>query len=190
MKNLARKQRFAAFEEAIKRGPYDEYPMLPSGVDPQVCLSRNNRIQPFYLICEHDTVLVNMSGEGRVEFIVGPVRYHELVPGDFVYVPAGTAHRIFPEGECVHLRYKPEHPGFEAVAWYCEECGQELTRSTWDTAVELPQEGYLRACQEYNASADIRMCSFCQHSHAPIDLSPFNWGPVAQEIREDLESTQ
>ena len=78
---MARKPRFAAFDEAARRGPYDEYPMLPAGVDPQICLSRNDRPQPFFLICEHDTVLVNMSGVGRVEFPEGPVRYPPRPPG-------------------------------------------------------------------------------------------------------------
>ena len=84
---MARKQRFAAFDEAKNRGPYDEYPMLPAGIDPQICLSRNDRPQPFFLICEHDTVLVNMSGTGKGEFPDGPGRYHPGEPGDFVYVP-------------------------------------------------------------------------------------------------------
>ena len=44
------------FDEAAKRGPYDEFPMFPPGIDPQIHVSRNNRPQPFHLICEHDTV--------------------------------------------------------------------------------------------------------------------------------------
>ena len=183
---MARKPRFAAFDEAARRGPYDEYPMLPAGVDPQICLSRNDRPQPFFLICEHDTVLVNMSGEGRVEFPEGPVRYHPVVPGDFVYVPSGTPHRIVPEGECVQLRYKAEHPGLEAVAWYCESCGAELAREVWDTAAEIPQEGYLRACREFNADAARRTCASCGRIHEEVDLSPYGWEAVAAEIREDM----
>ena len=187
---MPRKSRFAAFDEAAKRGPYDEYPMLPPGIDPQICLSRNNRPQPFHLICEHDTVLVNMSGTARVEFAGGPVRYQDMVPGDFVYVPSGTAHRILPDGECVHLRYKPEHPGLEAVAWYCEGCGVEFTRTVWDTGAELPQEGYLRACREFNDKKDRRTCIACGHEHDEIDLSPYHWETVADEIRNDMVETQ
>ena len=183
---MARKQRFAAFDEAQKRGPYDEYPMLPAGIDPQICLSRNDRQQPFYLICEHDTVLVNMSGEGRVEFPDGPVRYHPVVPGDFVYVPSGTPHRFAPDGECVQLRYKAEHPGLEAVAWYCEGCGAEVTREVWDTEEELPQAGYLRACLEFNAGTDRRTCSSCGQVHDKIDLTPYGWEAVAAEVSEDM----
>ena len=183
---MARKPRFAAFDEAAKRGPYDEYPMLPAGVDPQICLSRNDRPQPFFLICEHDTVLVNMSGEGRVEFPDGPVRFHPVVPGDFVYVPSGTPHRMVPEGECVQLRYKAEHPGLEAVTWYCDSCGAELARDIWDTEVEIPQEGYLRACREFNADGERRTCSSCGRTHEAIDLSPYGWEEVGAEVREDM----
>lgn len=184
---MARKQRFAAFDEAKKRGPYDEYPMLPAGIDPQICLSRNDRPQPFYLICEHDTVLVNMSGEGRVEFPDGPVRYQTVEPGDFVYVPSGTPHRIVPDGECVQMRYKAEVPGLEAVAWYCEGCGSEISRDVWDTSVEIPQEGYLRACREFNEDAARRTCPSCNREHPTVDLAPYGWEAVAVEVREDMK---
>ena len=80
---MARKERFAAFDEGAKRGPYDEYPMFPAGVDPQIHVSRNDRPQPFHLVCEHDTLLVTMSGEGRVEFAVGPMRYQTLEAGRY-----------------------------------------------------------------------------------------------------------
>ena len=90
---MKRKKSFSTFEEAPKRGPYDEYPMLPPGVDPQLCLSRNDAPQPFYLICEFDTVLLQMSGAGRLLLREAPVLYHRMEPGDFVYVPAGVPHR-------------------------------------------------------------------------------------------------
>ncbi len=183
---MARKDRFLAFDEAAKRGPFDEVPMFPPGIDPQIHVSRNDRAQPFHLICEHDTVLVNMSGEGRVEFPDGPVRYHTLAPGDFVYVPGGTAHRILPDGECVQLRYRAEHPGLEAVAWFCEQCGAEIARDVWDTETELPQEGYLRACRDFNGDDALRACAGCGHVHGEIDLGPYGWEAVAVEIREDL----
>jgi mannose-6-phosphate isomerase-like protein (cupin superfamily) len=184
---MARKDRFMAFEEAAKRGPYDEFPMLSPGFDPQIHVSRNDRPQPFHLICEHDTVLVNMSGEGRVEFPDGPVRYHPLMPGDFVYIPGGTAHRILPDAECVQLRYRAEHPGLEAVAWFCELCEAEISRDVWNTETELPQEGYLRACKGFNADQAQRTCGGCGHVHPEIDLSQYSWEAVAVEIREDLE---
>ena len=184
---MARKPRFIALEEAQKRASYDEYPMLPSGIDPQLHLSRNDCKQPFWLICEHDTVLVTISGHGKVEFIEGPVRYHTLAPGDFVYVPSGTAHRIVPAAPCVHLRYKAEHAGLEAVAWYCEKCGHELGREIWDTEEELPQEAYLRSVRAFNADAARRSCGKCGEVHPAIDLTPFRWAEVAAEIRRDMD---
>src|SRR6185312_11278829 len=96
------------------------------GIDPQLHLSRNRVKQPFFLICEQDTMLAQMSGEARVEFRAGPVRYFDMTVGDFVYVPAGTPHRIVPKTESVHLRYKAEKPGLEAVAWYSEATGRHL----------------------------------------------------------------
>ena len=183
---MARKARFVATQEAAVRAPYDEYPMLPPGVDPQLHLSRNDRTQPFFLICEHDTVLVTVTGTGKVEFVEGPVRYHTMKPGDFIYVPSGMPHRIVPAMESVHLRYKAEHPGLEAVAWYCEHCGAELTREIWDTAEELAQEGYLRATKAFNADARRRTCARCGEVHPVIDLAPYKWQEVAGEIRADL----
>lgn len=187
---MARKARFTVFDEAKKRGPYDEAPMLPPGVDPQLHLSRNDRPQPFHLMCEHDTVLVNMAGEGFVEFVEGPVRYHTLTVGDFVYVPGGTPHRIVPETECVQLRYRAEFPGLEGVVWYCESCGAELCRDVWDTAGELIQEGYLRACRALNGDERLRTCPACGNVHEPLDLSPYRWAEVAAEVRDDLAKAQ
>ena len=186
---MARKQRFAVNDEAARRGPYDEFPMFPPGIDPQIHISRNDRPQPFFLMCEHDTLLVTMSGGGRVEFVGGPVRYHTLAPGDFVYVPAGTPHRIVPEGECVQLRYRPEFPGLEGVAWYCDGCGKEVARDVWDTADELPQEGYLRATTAFNADPAKRTCT-CGKVHPPVDLGPYRWAEVAAEVRKDLAATK
>ena len=104
---MARKKTFQTFREAKKLGPYDERPMLPDDVDPQLHLSRNDRIQPFYLICGKDTLIAQLSGEGRVEFQGTSVNYHPLAPGDFIYVPAGAPHRIVPDTECVNFRYNP-----------------------------------------------------------------------------------
>ena len=120
---MPQRRGFKTFAAAKESGPYDEYPMFPPNTDPQICLSRNDRPQPFFLVCEQDSVLVQMAGEGRVCFPEGPIRFHPLEPGDFVYVPGGTPHRILPETECVQYRFKAEHAGLEGVAWYCEGCG-------------------------------------------------------------------
>jgi hypothetical protein len=180
---MRQKRQYLTAREAPEAGPYDEFPTFPPGIDPQLCLSRNDRPQPFYLICEHDTVIVHMSGSGRVMFKGGPVNYHVLEPGDFVYVPARTPHRIVPATESVQYRFKPEHPGLEGLAWYCERCGSELWREVWDTARELPQEGYLRCCRRFNDEAALRTCKVCGDVHEAIDLAPYRWAEIAAQIR-------
>ena len=181
---MRRKNNFDTFKEAALRQSYDEMPMLELGIDPQLHLSRNRVKQPFFLICEQDTMLAQMSGEARVEFRAGPVRYFDMTVGDFVYVPAGTPHRIVPKTESVHLRYKAEKPGLEAVAWYSEATGQEISRVTWDCAEELSQEAYLRACNAFNADAKLRTCPVSGAVLPAIDLGTFAWEAVAAEIRE------
>lgn len=187
---MAQKARFDAFDEGEKHGPYDEYPILPPESDLQVCISRNDRPQPFHLMCEHDTVLVTMSGRGRVEFPEGPARYHTFEPGDFIYVPGGTAHRIVPDVPSVQLRYKAVEAGLEGVAWHCESCAGEIAREVWDTEEELPQEGYVRACVAFNADAGRRTCPACGTVHGEIDLAPYRWEVVAKEVRADRAKAQ
>ncbi len=181
---MTQRRGFKTFVEADKAGPYDEYPMFPPGTDPQICLSRNARPQPFHLVCEQDTLLVQMSGEGRVYFETGPVRYHTLEPGDFVYLPGGTPHRIVPESESVQYRFKAEHAGLEGVAWYCERCGAEIRRDEFDTAQELPQEAYLRLCEQFNASEELRRCPQCAALHPRVDIAGNRWAQIAAELRE------
>src|SRR5262252_2071864 len=65
---MNRSRALSIFQEAKAAGPYDEYPVLPPDIDPQLHLSRNDRPQPFFLICEHDCVLTQMSGRATVLF--------------------------------------------------------------------------------------------------------------------------
>ncbi len=187
---MLQKRQYLTAREAPEAGPYDELPTFPPGIDPQLCLSRNDRPQPFYLICEHDTVIVQMSGSGRVIFKGGSVNYHTLEPGDFVYVPARTPHRIVPTTESVQYRFKPDRPGLEGVTWYCERCDHELWREIWDTAEELPQEGYLRACRAFNADPALRTCRTCGEVHAAIDLAGYRWAEIAAELRSGAAAEQ
>jgi 3-hydroxyanthranilate 3,4-dioxygenase len=175
----------STFKEVGKRGSYDEYPVFPSDVDPQLHLSKNDCQQPFFLICEKDTVIAQFSGAGTVEFKGSSVNYFSLEPGDNVYVPAGTPHRFTPKDESIQYRYKANVPGLEGVAWYCGECENELDRVVWDTQSELEQEGYLRACNQFNGDKKLRTCSRCEAVHPEIDLSSFNWSDVAAELREE-----
>jgi hypothetical protein len=177
---MARDIHFSTFAEAAGAGPYDERSMLPDSIDLQMLLSRNDRPQPFFLVCQHDSVLVVMTGEGRVQFKDAPVLWHSYVPGDFLYVPAGTPHRILPATESIQYRYKLPESELEAVAWYCEGCGTALHRDTWELAAETPQAAYLRACTEFNADASRRRCTACGAVHPAIDLAPYRWAELAR----------
>lgn len=179
---MARRRMLDTFEAAKEAGPYDEYPVLPSGIDPQLHLSRNDRPQPFHLICEKDCVLVQMSGLARVEMRDSSVLFFDLVPGDYAYVPAGTPHRIVPSESSIMYRYKAENAGLEATAFYCTRCPTLLAKDTWDTAVELPQAGYLRSVEAFNADETKRRCDQCSSVEAPVDLSDYRWAAIVEEL--------
>jgi hypothetical protein len=180
---VVRKRAFNIFQQAREAGPYDEYPVLPPDIDPQLHLSRNDRPQPFYLICEHDCVLTQMSGSATVLFQDANVIRFALRPGDFVYVPAGTPHRVIPQTESIQIRYKAREAGWEGVAWYCDKCGAELWRSEWNTAEQLPQDGYWQSCEAFNHDAAHRTCAGCGTVALTIDLEPFRWREIAAELR-------
>ena len=172
------------FGVAQQAGPYGELPTPPLDFDPQVHVSRNDVLQPFFLICEKDSVVATLGGTGDIEFRDAPVREHQVGPGDFVYVPARTPHRIRPETPLVQIRYKARDAGLEATAWYCPACGAEVWRREFDTAAEIPQRAYLEGCVEFNASEDRRRCRQCGAVHGPVDLAGVRW----REISELLEA--
>ena len=182
---MAHKRRpmFYTFKEAARGGAYDEMPMLPAGIDPQLHLSRNEADQPFWLILEKDSVLVQMSGAARVEMRDGPVLWEDIVPGDFLYIPGGTPHRIKPKEPSVMYRFKAEQAGLEAVAWYCEQCHAQLYRRLWDTAQELPQDGYQKSCLEFNSHVQHRTCGACGTVHPDIKLNDYRWTAIAAELK-------
>jgi hypothetical protein len=103
---MARNLMVFSFAAAANAGPYDERPMLPGSLDLQIHLSKNDRRQPFFLICEHDTVLFALSGAGHVEYKDASVLRHSYTVGDHLYVPAGVPHRIVPSSETIQYRYK------------------------------------------------------------------------------------
>ena len=117
-------------------------PMLPDDKQVQVHLSRNDRPQPFYLVCGKDSLLSLMSGAAKVEFKGTAIDHFALTPGSFVYVPAGAPHRIVPTETSVTLRYKQMHAGLEGIAWYCDSCDEEIYREVWDTASSVSQLKY------------------------------------------------
>lgn len=181
---LRRKKTFMVFREAGKLGPYDERPMLPDEVHLQICLSRNDRPQPFHLICAKDTLVVCFAGRGRIHFSGTSVRYFSLEPGDHVYVPAGAPTRLIPDpGEpCVIMRYKAREPGLEGVAWMCPTCERELYRHVFDTAASSPQAGYLAGCEAFNADPERRVCPACGTEHPLVDLDGYRWPELAEQL--------
>ena len=182
---MARDLNVMTFASAAAAGPYDERPMLPDTLDLQIYLSKNDRIQPFFLICQHDTVLFALSGEGHVEYKDASVLRHSYEVGDHLYVPAGVPHRIVPSRETIQYRYKLPESELEGVAWYCEGCGNELHREVWELKDELAQEAYLRIARAFSADAKRRTCGKCGAVHPALDLSPFRWEEVARMLKEE-----
>jgi hypothetical protein len=187
---VKRRRMFQAFKAAVDAGNYSDLPELPATVDPQVYLSRNSVPQPFYLICGKDTVIAQMSGEAEVHLKHSSVNSYHLGPGDHVYMPAGTPHRVVPFTESVQLRYKAPEAGLEGVSWFCERCGTELARAEWDTKAVVPQRGYLEACQALNADDQLRTCT-CGAVHPRVDLEHFDtWEDIATALEAERAGEQ
>jgi hypothetical protein len=185
--SLDRKRFLDIFELQAAAGPYDEAPIVLAHIDPQLHLSRNDRPQPFFLICAKDTMLVALSGEARVEFKDSAVNWHPMLPGDFVYVPAGTPHRIVPSEPSLHLRYKALHPGREGVAWYCERCGTQLHRIEWNETT-IAQDGYARSCRWYAENLAGRACPVCALAAPELTLEGIRWDAIAAALRTEAAS--
>lgn len=184
---MKRRRMFQAFKAAVDAANYTELPELPATVDPQIYLSRNSVPQPFYLTCGKDTVIAQMSGEAVVDLKHSSVNSYTLVPGDNVYMPAGTPHRIVPLTESVQLRYKAPDAGMEGVSWFCEGCGSELAGTAWDTAQIVPQRAYLQACEAFNADDGLRTCRDCSIEHPRIDMALFAaWDDIASALEAEL----
>jgi hypothetical protein len=182
---MPRNHNVMTFAAAQQAGPYDERPMLPDALDLQIYLSRNDRPQPFFLVCEHDTVLFALAGEGHVEYRESSVLRHTYELGDHLYVPAGVPHRIVPATETIHYRYKLPESELEGVAWYCEGCGTELYREVFEIKAELPQQAYLRIAGAFNDDASRRTCGKCAAVHSILDLSAYRWQALAAELKAE-----
>jgi hypothetical protein len=180
---LERKKTLNVFKEARNTwGSYDEYPVGPKGTDPMPYLSRNRVPQPFFLVCAEDQVLIQMAGEGHIEFRELSPAVLPLTPGDSVYVPAGVPSRLVPAGENVVIRLKAEPPAREAVAWYCPGCG-ELVHAREVSGVL--QEAYWNATVAFNDDVALRTCTGCGAVHPPADLGDIAWPAVAAALRAD-----
>ena len=181
---MKRKRMIPLFKIARKFRDYDEYPVLSADIDPQVHVSRNSIAQPFYLICEQDTLLVQLTGKSQIHFKNSNVARFGLGPADCIYIPGGTPTRLIPSEESIQLRYKARDPGLEGVAWYCDGCGEEMHREVWDTGRELSQSAYLRACTAVNADEGLRTCNKCGEKKSSIDLSGIRWAEVSSMLHE------
>ncbi len=178
---LERKKTMNVFREASDAwGSYDEFPVGPAGTDPMPHLSRNRVAQPFFSVSAGDQVLIQMAGQGTIEFREIEPSSLRLAPGDTVYIPAGVPSRIVPDGEVVQIRLKVEPPAKEAVAWYCAGCGALVHGRELDDAVV--QRGWWRAVGEFNADAALRTCAGCGGVHAPVELGDIAWPAVAAAI--------
>jgi hypothetical protein len=60
----------------------------------------------------------------------------------------------------------------------------EVHRDIRELSEELPQEGYQRACDEFNADERIRSCRRCRVIHPRIDTQGTHWAAVASTSRE------
>jgi 3-hydroxyanthranilate 3,4-dioxygenase len=181
---LEKKKTLNVFKDAKSAwGSYDDYPVGPKGTDPMPHLSRNRVPQPFFLVCEEDQVLIQMAGEGTIEFReIEPARMR-LAPGDTVYIPAGVPSRVVPDGENVQVRLKAEPPAREAVAWYCGGCGALVHAEEFDGATV--QERYWAAVQAFNADAARRTCAACGAVHPAAELGDIAWPAVAAALRAE-----
>lgn len=187
---MKRKRMVPVFEAAAEAGNFDDVPVMPAHVDPQVHLSRNRVDQPFFLICSKDTVIAQLTGESVLELKDSSVNSFAVRPGDNVYVPAGTPHRVLPNSETIQLRYRPVRAGNEGVAWYCPGCDRELRRVVWDTAQTVSQQAWLDACEEFNADEKVRECRSCGARHPRIEVSEFlSWKEVAAVLTAERETT-
>jgi hypothetical protein len=172
---------FAAAAGCI--GSHDDYPIMPKGTDPMSCVSRNRVPQPFFLISEHDQVIVMFAGRTKVELPGSSMESTELKPGESLYIPAGQASRIVPITESVQLKWRGEPGGWEAAAWYCPRCHAEVFSREFNTAEQPPQECYWQVCNEFNSDAQLRTCGECGAVCDPADLSDIRWSEVARDIR-------
>lgn len=174
---MARRRMQQAFQAAKElTSNYSDTPVMPVDVDPQITLSRNTQIQPFFIAFEEDTVIALMSGSGRVQLRDSNVNSWALVPGDHVYVPAGTPHRLVPHEESVLIRYISNEPAFRAAIFACDNCGHELSRLEWEQNLEVDAVAiYSEVARQFNADAEKRACTICGSVAPEVSHEALGW---------------
>ncbi|GAB2850583.1 hypothetical protein ACFQ0P_07575 [Microbacterium insulae] len=176
---MARRRMVQAFEAAKNLGNYADVPVMPVDVDPQITLSRNSVTQPFYLAFEEDTVIALMAGRANVRLRDTNVTYWPLIPGDHVYVPAGTPHRFEPHEESVVVRYIGNDPAYRAAVFACEQCDAELDRLEWKQDLEVEAIAvYSEVVRRFNGDDAARSCDTCGAVAAEISLESLGWTPA------------
>jgi len=166
---MDRRRMLHAFKAAKEVGNYQDAAVLPEHVDPQLHLSNNSVTQPFYLVCEHDTVVGQLSGAARIRLRETSVNAFGMEPGDLVYVPAGTPHRIEPVTPSVQIRYKVRDSKREGAVWTCPHCDEQIARLDWQLT-EPPSAAYAAACQWFNHQYAGTQCPGCSQPVAAVDL--------------------
>jgi mannose-6-phosphate isomerase-like protein (cupin superfamily) len=172
---MLRRRVIPAFKAAVDLVNYEDAQMIPEDVDPQVELSRNVLPQPFHLVIDEDTVLAVMSGEVAVHLKNSTVLSFKGLPGDHVYVPAGTPHRIVPSAESVVMRYTSNEPVRRGAAFFCSACGEEAYRWEWIHSTEVvARDVYKEVAIRFNDGS--RRCESCQHELEPVAVAALGWG--------------
>jgi 3-hydroxyanthranilate 3,4-dioxygenase len=80
----------------------------------------------------------------------------------------------------IQLRLKGQPPLREAVAWYCQSCGELVHAHEFLDAV--PQRPYWQAVQAFNAEEELRTCGACGEVHPIVDLGDIAWPEVAEVL--------
>ena len=173
---MARRRMVQAFQAAKELGNYADVPVMPVDVDPQITLSRNSEKQPFFIAFEEDTVIALMSGTATVRLRDTNVNSWSMVPGDHVYVPAGTPHLLEPIEESVLIRYIGNEPAYRAAVFACDACGSELHRLEWQQDLEVEATAiYAEVARRFNADPIARTCRTCGTTAAEVSLEQLGW---------------
>lgn len=173
---MARRRMVQAFKAAKEIGNYADVPVMPIDVDPQIILSRNTERQPFYIAYQEDTVIALMSGSATVHLRESNVNSWSMIPGDHVYMPAGTPHLFDPREESVLIRYVGNEPAYRAAVFACDECGNELHRLEWEQDLEVDAiDIYGEIARRFNQDDDARQCKVCGTTAPEVAFGRLGW---------------
>ena len=179
-----RKKMVQAFEAAHDCGPYDELPVLRADRDPQLHLSRNDRPQPFFLICSSDTLLAQLAGTRPSTSSTRRFSITGSSPATSCTSRRGRRRASVPRRRRCTSATRRCTRGSKGSRGSATRARQEVHREEFDTAEELSQDGYWRACTTFNADVELRRCPECGEEHERVDLTGIRWPEVAQAIRE------